>query len=117
MSPNAKQSFAVVLHDANSEHTGRLPIRVIGNESAISIFAEGYGDFGSAEGFGCPAFFELYGGKFRLTVFADINREDPTHIIDFSQAREDHRRDASTPRDYGGTNDATRSIAKREAPR
>jgi hypothetical protein len=91
MSQSTKQLLAVALHDANSEHSGKLPIRVVGNDSAISIFADGYGDFGSVEGHGCPAFFELYGGKFRLIVFADINREDPTHVIDLSQAREDCR--------------------------
>ena len=67
MTTKAKQSLHVILHDANSEHSGTLPIRVAGNESAISIFAEGYGDFGSEEGFGCPVFLELYGGKFRCT--------------------------------------------------
>jgi hypothetical protein len=92
MNRNAKQSLTVVLHDADSEQSGTLPIRVVGNDSAISIFPKGFGDFGSLEGFGCPVFLELYSGTLRLIVFADISREDPTHVIDLSLSKEDSRR-------------------------
>jgi hypothetical protein len=43
-------SFSTVLVDVDPDHRGSLPVRVIANESAVSFFPEGYGDFGSAEG-------------------------------------------------------------------
>jgi len=78
-----------VLSDADPEHTSSLPVRVVSNGSALSIFPQGYGDFASAEGNGCPVFLELFQGRLRLIVFADIEQEDPTHVIDLEMARED----------------------------
>ena len=80
-----------VLSDADPNHSGTLPTRVIANDSALSIFPLGYGDFSSADGHGYPVFLELYQGTLRLVVFADINQEEPTHIIDLEGAREDRR--------------------------
>lgn len=90
-------SFSTVLRDVDPDQRGSLPVRVVANESAVSIFPEGYGDFGSAEGHGCPVFLELHQGRLRLVVFADINREDPTHIIDLEGAREDRRSENVNP--------------------
>lgn len=59
-------------------------------QSAISIIPQGHGDFGSADGHGCPLFIEFYKGRLRVIVFADINVEDP-QIIDLSGSREDNR--------------------------
>lgn len=84
------KSISAVLADAHPEHSERLPVRVVANDSAISIFPEGYGDFGSADGHGCPLFIELYEGRLRLIAFADINQQDPS-IIDLEAAREDQR--------------------------
>ena len=80
-----------VLTDADPNLSGSLPTRVVANDSALSIFPQGYGDFGSADGHGYPVFLELYQGRLRLVVFADINQEEPTHIIDLEGAREDRR--------------------------
>ena len=81
------QSLTTILNDADSEHSERLRVRVTANDSAISIFPEGYGDFGSAPGHGCPVFLEFYQGRLRLIVFADINDEEPS-IIDLEAARD-----------------------------
>lgn len=49
------------------------------------------------EGTGCqcgdfpPIFIEWYDGKPRIIIWADINEEEPTHIIDMSGALEKHR--------------------------
>ena len=80
----------VVLSDADPEHSTSLPVRVVANGSALSIFPQGYGDFGSADGHGCPVFLELYQGRLRLVVFADIKQEDP-HVIDLEEAMESRR--------------------------
>ena len=82
-------SLTTVLNDADPDHHGTLPIKIVSNDSAISVFPEGYGDFGSAPGHGCPAFLELYEGHLRLIVFPDINDQEPT-IIDLEAARDEH---------------------------
>ena len=83
-----RQSLTTILNDAGSEHSERLRVRVVANDFAISIFPEGFGDFGSAPGHGCPVFLEIYRGRLRLIVFPDINNQEPT-IIDLDAARED----------------------------
>ena len=83
-----KQLLTTILNDADSESSDTVRVRVTANDSAISIFPVGYGDFGSAPGHGCPVFLELYRGRLRLIVFADINAQEPT-IIDLESARED----------------------------
>ena len=87
MSEANSQTMMAVLSDAHPEHSERLPIRVVAKNAALSIFPEGYGDFGSANGHGCPLFLEVYEGRLRLIVSADINEEEPT-IIDLEAARE-----------------------------
>lgn len=91
MTEKNSDSITTVLKDVESGHEGSLRVRVVANESAISICPDGYGDFGSAKRHGCPIFLELHRGRLRLVVFADINREDPPHIIDLEDAREDRR--------------------------
>ena len=82
-------SLTTVLNDADPDHHKSLPIKIVSNDSAISIFPEGYGDFGSASGHGCPVFLELYQGRLRLIVFPDINNQEPI-IIDLEAARDEH---------------------------
>ena len=84
-----QQSLTTTLNDADPEHSETLRVRVTCNDSAISIFPEGYGDFGSAPGHGCPVFLELYQGRLRLIVFPDINDQEPS-IIDLEAARDEH---------------------------
>ena len=90
------QTMNTVLSDAHPDHLGQIAVRVVANTSDLSIFAESYGDFGSADGHGCPLFIELYEGRLRLVVFNDINEEDPT-IIDLEGAREDQRIETEHP--------------------
>jgi hypothetical protein len=94
MSKSHKQTLELKLADADSESLGSLPIRIEASDFAISIFPQGHGDFGSADGHGCPLFIEFYRGCLRVIVFPDINTEDP-EIIDLSGAREDRRREPS----------------------
>jgi hypothetical protein len=90
-------SLSIVLKDVDPDHLGSLLVRVVANESSISVFPNGYGDFGSAEGHGCPVFLEVHQGRLRLVVFADINREDSTHVIDLEGARESRRSEDVIP--------------------
>jgi hypothetical protein len=54
----------------------------------LCLYLDGYGDFCSTPGQGVPILLELLEGKPRLIVWADISREEPTHIIDLSGAAE-----------------------------
>lgn len=92
MSKSQKQTLELKLADADSESLGTLPVRIEASDFAISIFPQGHGDFGSADGHGCPLFIEFYRGCLRVIVFPNINIEDPK-IIDLSGAREDLRQD------------------------
>ncbi|MBX7102592.1 MAG: hypothetical protein K1X57_00825 [Gemmataceae bacterium] len=77
-----------VLNDADSDYSTKLPIRISISPNGVAVFAEGYGDGGSVEGYGTPVFLELYRGELRAIIWADINSEDPTHIIPLNGARE-----------------------------
>ncbi len=94
MSKSKKTTLTVKLADADSESLGTLPIRIEASDFAISIYPQGHGDLGSADGHGCPLFIEFYQGRLRVIAFPDINVEDPK-IIDLSGAREDRRRDTN----------------------
>ncbi|MAG25945.1 hypothetical protein CMI47_10240 [Candidatus Pacearchaeota archaeon] len=59
----------------------------------VLVCPDGYGDFSSADGEGEPILLEICEGKLRLVIWGDINKEDPTHIIDLEGAREDKRKD------------------------
>ena len=82
---------STALKDAHPDHGNTLPIRLTVSPNGVSLSAAGYGDFGSAEGHGTPVYVELYRGELRVLVWADINREDPTHVITLGGAREDRR--------------------------
>jgi hypothetical protein len=96
MTDKNDDSISTVLTDVDADDSGSLSVRVVANESSISIFPKNYGDFGSTQGHGCPVFLELHQGRLRLVVFAVINREDPTHIIDVEGAREVARQDTGS---------------------
>lgn len=90
MTRSDKTTLHLKLADADSESLGSLPVRIEASDFCISIFPQGFGDFGSADGHGCPLFIELYQGRLRVIAFPDINEQDP-QIIDLCGAREDTR--------------------------
>jgi hypothetical protein len=60
---------------------------------SIMVYPNGYGcKYYNREQGGCPVMFELYEGRLRLVVWADINNENATHIIDLEGAREKNRK-------------------------
>ena len=86
-----KQILNVRLADGDTDTIGSLAVRIQASDFSIALFHAGYGDFGSAEGHGCPLSLELYQGRLRLIVFPDISKEEPL-IIDLEGARETNRR-------------------------
>ena len=77
------------------DHGGDRAIRVEVAEEpcGVVIYPAGYGCFGCADGSAGPILLKLCEGRLRLVVWDDINLEDPSHIIDLEDARENHRRD------------------------
>jgi len=55
---------------------------------------------------GCPIWLEVYQGKLRVHIWADVNKEDPTHSIDLEVARETARKEEGQDRkSYSDTQD------------
>ena len=75
---------------------GRIAVEVVANRGGqLEIRVAGLGDKCSENGQGTPILLEAYEGSIVLHVWADINREDPTHRIDLGGAREALRRDGA----------------------
>lgn len=87
-----KRELEITLIDAEPSFDGQQPIKVVTDSQGVSIEARGFGDCGSADGHGSPIFLELYQGSLRLLVWADINDEEPTHVINLDGAKEECRR-------------------------
>lgn len=83
--------FTAQLQDGLPGNTGQISVRVEADGSTLSIYPEGYGEFSSADGYGCPVFLELYDGQLRLVVFPNINVESP-RVMDLNAAKESCRR-------------------------
>ena len=74
-------------------------VRIFNPGNGLEIAIEGLSDYWSDTGdeeIGVPIYLELHEGKVRLLVWADINQEDPTHIIDLSGAAESARKPITT---------------------
>ena len=60
--------------------------------SAVGIRIDGYGDLTSIDGDGTPILISVHDGIPKVTIWADINQEDPTHIISLAGASEKNRK-------------------------
>lgn len=98
------------LHDANEpELPARQLVRVSGTKYGISIAMPGFGDKTSSDGEGAPIYLDFCDGKMQLLVWADINQEDPTHVIDMSGALESNR-EAGPVGDHGTAENSQPSV-------
>lgn len=79
----------VALKDALTDRTVNVTIEA--DERGIKFGFSGYGDFGSADGFGQPVFIEFRKGQLIIHVWADIRKADPTHSISLECAHENLR--------------------------
>ena len=71
--------------------TGGKTLRLEVSEICLAIQPEDTGTANMAEGYGYPVTLEYYEGRWVLHVWADINREEPTHKIDLTGALESQR--------------------------
>jgi hypothetical protein len=58
-------------------------------ETSIEIGFKGFGESCAVPGQGRPVRIEYYEGELRLLVWADITKEDPTHVIVLDGAKEE----------------------------
>lgn len=81
----------MILND-NADSQGRkVEVCAVEGSGFLEIRAKGYGEKAAADGHGSILAVELYQGRLRLLVFADIEVEGPTHAIDLEGAMEDRR--------------------------
>jgi len=66
-----------------------ISVRSFGHILGLQI--EGYSDCCSNDSKGMPIYLENHSGKLCLVVFADINQEDPTHMISLCNTRNEAR--------------------------
>ncbi|TRZ50079.1 MAG: hypothetical protein D4S01_07410 [Dehalococcoidia bacterium] len=81
------------LSDLAPGHKTAVPFIV--EHSCLGIFLEfdGYGECSAQDGDGVPVMLEVYNGKLRVIVWADINQKDPTHVISLEGALESKRKE------------------------
>jgi hypothetical protein len=90
-----------LLTDASldSDDVVRAKIHQEGDDAGLSISLSDHSTKTSADGFDdAVVYLEIYDGKPVLRVWADINSEEPTHVIDLSGAHISKRHDV-----YKGT--------------
>jgi hypothetical protein len=80
--------MSFTLQDQNGSG-GQLSGRVdLAANGQLCLYLDGYGDCCSFPGCGVPVLLELLDGAPRLLVWADVNQEEPTHVLDLSGAGE-----------------------------
>lgn len=87
-------SVTFALQDVSQEHgKENLKGRIKTDPTYLDLSFEGYGDFCSQDGSGSPIIIEYYQGELRIIVWANINQEDPTHVISLEGAKEIYRKE------------------------
>lgn len=81
----------VILTDNADPHGRKVEVQAVEGPGFFEVGATEYGEKAAADGDGSILALEVYEGRLRLLVFADINEEGPTHVIDLEGAREDRR--------------------------
>lgn len=89
--------LTVTIKDGDVE----LPVHITAMSHGIIVTADGHGDLASPDGDGYPIFISHNNGKLLLYVWADINQEDPTHVIELDGALETARQPVSPADDPG----------------
>lgn len=102
---NAQQEnpISFLLTDGHSDVNDPTPVKISVhaevNGFGLALRVEGCGMKTMETGFNQVVIIEKYGGDIRVLVWADINQEDPTHIISMEGARESKRKQDDTEDD------------------
>lgn len=79
-------SKPVILSDADDTTPGETAVHIGYTTKSLEIRPEGTGLKTHLEG--APILIERYKGHIRVVIWADINQEDPTHIVSLAGAYE-----------------------------
>lgn len=90
-SQDAYNTQLVLVDHGGGDRTVAVEVEDECNGAGLVIRPSGYGCYGCADGTTGPIYMEVHEGRLRLIVWANINEEDPTHVIDLEAAREDRR--------------------------
>ena len=88
---NADDIQLILVDHDGGDRTIPIQLKDECNGAGLVIRPEGYGCFGCVDGTTGPLYLEVHEGRLRLIVWADINDEEPTHVIDLEDSREDRR--------------------------
>ena len=80
-----------ILVDPITKRTLRVNEKQMHQENMVTIDIAGYGEKTATDGNGTPVVLDYYDGKLQVHVWADINKEEPTHCIDLAGALESRR--------------------------
>ncbi|MAG28112.1 hypothetical protein CMI47_21510 [Candidatus Pacearchaeota archaeon] len=83
----------MILQDAY-DGDRKLQAKAVHERHGIGVTIKGYGDALTEDSHGSPIFIENRNGKLFVCIWADINQEDPTHVIDMSEALENNRKES-----------------------
>ena len=82
---------AVLTDQMGDTDTLKTPAKINCRGGAIFVHIDGYGDSCSPDNQGFPIAIEIAEGVARVVIWADVNQEDPTHIIPLTNAKENLR--------------------------
>ena len=89
----------IVLADQHPDYDTERKIGITEDNNLVSVEFEGYNNCGTCDsaefgkGHRTIVGFEVWEGELRCLVWADINQEDPTHIINLDGAQDAKRED------------------------
>lgn len=81
--------FVLVDMDSKKTNAGSVHIHPVGG---ITLSFDGHSDSSSEDGEGTPVYIGLYQDEVKVSVYSDINRQDPSFSVDLSEARCEKRR-------------------------
>ncbi|GGB52987.1 hypothetical protein GCM10011607_11860 [Shewanella inventionis] len=89
------QSFTL---KCDNDELGDVEGYVVNNTGlGLALHFDGYSDHCSADNTGIPVYLEKYEGELRVLVYADINQEEPTHVISLEGAHVTKRNESVEP--------------------
>jgi hypothetical protein len=83
----------VEVEDAVAGHSRTTPISVDIGILGLGVHFPGYGDFSSMDDNGEPVLIEYRDGVPYVVVWADINSQEPTHVISLANAALKNRKE------------------------
>tara|TARA_R110000751_G_scaffold1985_15_gene7666 strand:- start:4315 stop:4926 length:612 start_codon:yes stop_codon:yes gene_type:complete len=104
------EDAGITLLDQHSDYETRRKVGVTEDNNLVSVEFEHYNNCGTCdsaefgEGQRTIVGFEVWEGELRCLIWADINREDPTHVINLDGAQVTERKEDESYEKYTPVN-------------